>query len=171
MSLDEYRSFIASRAGTVQKSGFDHKPISPLAKTHQIAALQFAFDRGKSASFLDTGLGKSFIELEFARQCCEETGKNINDLSTVIYNGKITIENIPEEAYDYVVNGKPALEWVMERQAVTTDKKSGIINDANDWATEAMGNPRYPLELFLRVITVGLKTQKIVRSLPKLDIL
>jgi predicted helicase len=59
----------------------------------------------------------------------------------------------------------------MERQAVTTDKKSGIINDANDWATETMGNPRYPLELFLRVITVSLKTQEIVRSLPRLDIL
>jgi len=91
--------------------------------------------------------------------------------SKVIYNGKITIENIPEEAYDYVVNGKPALEWVMERQAATTDKKSGITNDANDWATETMGNPRYPLELFLRVITVSLKTQEIVRSLPRLDIL
>ncbi|EAZ97691.1 helicase domain protein [Marinobacter sp. ELB17] len=93
------------------------------------------------------------------------------DKSRVIYNGKITIENIPEEAYDYVVNGKPALEWVMERQAVTTDKNSGITNDANDWATETMGNPRYPLELFLRVITVSLKTQEIVRNLPKLDIL
>ncbi|WP_018405259.1 DEAD/DEAH box helicase [Marinobacter gelidimuriae] len=93
------------------------------------------------------------------------------DKSRVIYNGKITIENIPEEAYDYVVNGKPALEWVMERQAVTTDKTSGIVNDANDWTTETMRNPRYPLELFLRVITVSLKTQKIVRNLPKLDIL
>lgn len=93
------------------------------------------------------------------------------DKSRVIYNGKITIENIPEEAYDYVVNGKPALEWVMERQAITTDKKSGITNDANDWATETMGNPRYPLELFLRVISVSLKTQEIVRGLPKLDIL
>lgn len=91
--------------------------------------------------------------------------------SKVIYNGKITIENIPEEAYDYVVNGKPALEWVMERQAVTTDKKSGIVNDANDWAIETMGNARYPLELFLRVITVSLRTQEIVRKLPKLDIL
>lgn len=91
--------------------------------------------------------------------------------SKVIFNGKITIENIPEEAYDYVVNGKPALEWVMERQAVTTDKKSGIVNDANDWAIETMGNPRYPLELFLRVITVSLRTQEIVRNLPKLDIL
>jgi predicted helicase len=93
------------------------------------------------------------------------------DKSRVIYNGKITIENIPEEAYDYVVNGKPALEWVMERQAVTTDKKSGITNDANDWAIETMGNPRYPLELFLRVITIGLRTQEIVRSLPKLEVI
>ena len=93
------------------------------------------------------------------------------DKSRVIYNGKITIENIPEEAYDYVVNGKPALEWIMERQAVTTDKKSGIVNDANDWAIETMGNPRYPLELFLRVIAVSLRTQEIVRNLPKLEVL
>lgn len=93
------------------------------------------------------------------------------DKSKVIYNGNITIENIPKEAYDYVVNGKPALEWVIERQALTTDKKSGIVNDANDWAIETMGNPRYPLELFLRVITVSLRTQEIVRNLPKLDIL
>ena len=92
------------------------------------------------------------------------------DKTKVIYNGKITIENIPEEAYDYVVNGKPALEWVMERQAVTTDKDSGITNDANDWANETMQNARYPLELFLRVITVSLETNRIVNSLPKLDI-
>ena len=93
------------------------------------------------------------------------------DKTRVIYNGKITIENIPEEAYDYVVNGKPALEWVMERQVVTTDKKSGIVNDANDWAIETMDNARYPLELFLRVITVSLRTQAIVRNLPELDIM
>lgn len=59
----------------------------------------------------------------------------------------------------------------MERQAVTTDRKSGIVNDANDWAIETMSNARYPLELFLRVITVSLRTQAIVRKLPKLDIL
>jgi predicted helicase len=77
---------------------------------------------------------------------------------------------IPLEAYDYVVNGKTALAWVMERQAVTTHKASGIVNDANDWAIETMGNPRYPLELFQRMITVSLETMKIVDSLPKLDI-
>lgn len=92
------------------------------------------------------------------------------DKTTVIYNGKITLRNIPEAAWDYVVNGKAVLDWVMERQCVKTDKASGIINDANDWAIETMGNPKYPLELFQRVVTVSLETQKIVASLPKLDI-
>ena len=89
---------------------------------------------------------------------------------TVIYNNAITIREIPLEAYDYVVNGKSALEWVMERQGVSTHKDSGIVNDANDWAIETMGDAKYPLELFLRVITVSLETMKIVRALPKLDI-
>ena len=93
-----------------------------------------------------------------------------DDKTKIVYNGKITVENIPEAAYDYIVNGKSAIEWVMERQAVTTDKKSGITNDANDWAADTMHNPRYPLELLLRVITVSLETQKIVYALPKLDI-
>jgi predicted helicase len=92
------------------------------------------------------------------------------DRTTVVYNNKITMQNIPLEAYEYVVNGKPALEWVMERQAVTPHKDSGITNDANDWAIETMHNPRYPLELFQRVITVSLETMKIVRTLPKLEI-
>lgn len=93
------------------------------------------------------------------------------DKTTLHYNGKISITGIPLEAYDYVVNGKPALDWVVERQCVKTDKASGIVNDANDWAIETMQNPRYPLELFLRIITVSLETMKIVRGLPKLDIL
>ena len=92
------------------------------------------------------------------------------DKSTVIYNHRITLKDIPEAAWDYVVNGKAALDWVMERQAVRTDKASGIVNDANDWAIETMGNPKYPLELFQRVVTVSLETQKIVNALPPLDI-
>ena len=98
-----------------------------------------------------------------------DEGKRVDDLTTLIYNPRITVRNIPPEAYDYVVNGKPALNWVVERQCVKTDKASGIVNDANDWAIETMNNPRYPLELFLRVITVSLETMKIVKSLPKLD--
>ena len=87
-----------------------------------------------------------------------------------IYNHAITIRDIPLEAYDYVVNGKPALEWVMERQGVSTHKDSGIVNDANDWAIETVKNARYPLELFQRVVTVSLRTMAIVRGLPGLVI-
>ena len=108
--------------------------------------------------------------MKFPRVKDPETGKSVPDKTTVIYNPKLTIRNIPLDAYDYVVNGKPALEWVMERQAVTTDKKSGITNDANLWATETMGNAKYPLELFLRVITVSLETNRIVAALPRLEI-
>jgi predicted helicase len=92
------------------------------------------------------------------------------DKTTVIYNQRITLKGIPEAAWDYVVNGKSALDWVMERQAVRPDKASGIVNDANDWAVQTMGNPKYPLELFQRVVTVSLKTQDIVNGLPALDI-
>lgn len=92
------------------------------------------------------------------------------DLTTLHYNDKITLTGIPLDAYAYMVNGKPALDWVVERQGVKNDKDSGIVNDANNWATETMGNSRYPLELFQRMITVSLETMKIVRALPNLDI-
>ena len=89
---------------------------------------------------------------------------------TIIYNSSITIREIPLEAYEYVINGQSALEWIMDRQGISTHKESGIVNDANDWAIETMGDAKYPLELFLRVITVSLETMKIVKTLPKLDI-
>ncbi len=92
------------------------------------------------------------------------------DKTVIHYNDFITVSEIPLEAYEYVVNGRPAIEWVMERQCVTTDTASGIVKDANDWATETVGDPRYPLSLLLRVITVSLETMEIVRSLPPLDI-
>lgn len=99
-----------------------------------------------------------------------KSGKD-KDLTILHYNNKITVTGIPLEAYEYVVNGKPALDWVVERQCVKTDKDSGIVNDANLWATETMHNPRYPLELFQRVITVSLETMQIVRALPRLDVM
>lgn len=86
---------------------------------------------------------------------------------TIIYNGHITIHNIPAEAYDYVVNGKSAIEWVMERYAVTIHKDSGIKNDPNLWSRE-QGRPRYILDLLLSIIHVSVETQRIVAELPKL---
>lgn len=84
---------------------------------------------------------------------------------TIIYNSKITISNIPAQAYEYVVNGKSAIEWIMERYQATTHKESGITNNPNDWATET-GNPRYILDLLLSVINVSVQTVDIVNALP-----
>lgn len=126
-----------------------------------VAPFPVTFDCGK-AKLGDLKNADFYVtKMKFAKK---------DDKSTVIYNHKITMKDIPLAAYEYVVNGKPALEWVMERQSVTTHKDSGITNDANDWAIETMKNARYPLELFQRVITVSLKTMKIVNALPKLDI-
>lgn len=85
---------------------------------------------------------------------------------TIIYNNQITIENIPAKAYEYVVNGKSAIEWIMERYQVTTHKDSGITNNPNDWAQE-VGNPRYILDLLLGIINVSKQTVDIVNDLPK----
>lgn len=93
--------------------------------------------------------------------------KSKDDKSVIIYNGNITIEKIPKKAYDYVVNGKSAIEWIVERYCVSQDKKSLIKNDANDWAREHH-KPRYILDLLLSVINVSVQTVDIIKSLPKL---
>lgn len=87
---------------------------------------------------------------------------------TILFNSKITIENIPAKAYEYVVNGKSAIEWIMERYQITINKDSQIKNDPNDWATEH-NNERYILDLLLSIINVSVQTVDIVNSLPKLS--
>jgi len=87
------------------------------------------------------------------------------DKSKILFNSQIVLENIPAVAYEYQVNGKSAIEWVMERYSVTTHKDSGIKNDPNDWADE-VGNPRYILDLLLSVIRLSVETVEIVRGLP-----
>ena len=90
------------------------------------------------------------------------------DRRVIWLNDSLRVENIPLQAYEYVINGKSALEWLMERYAVTTDKDSGIINDANAWGTEH-DNPRYILELLCSIVTVSIETLKLVAELPKLN--
>jgi predicted helicase len=94
--------------------------------------------------------------------------KKVVDTSCIIFNSLITVSNIPEKAYEFIVNGKPAIEWIMERYQVKTDKNSGIKNDPNDWAEE-VGNPRYILDLLLSIINVSMQTVEIVENLPRLE--
>ena len=95
----------------------------------------------------------------------DKNGKLVADKTHIVYNDHITIENIPLKAYEYVVNGKSAIEWIMERYAVTIDKASQIKNDPNDWSREHE-QPRYILDLLLSVIMLSCQTIDIVNTLP-----
>ena len=90
------------------------------------------------------------------------------DKTTILYNSHITLSGVPLEAYEYVVNGKSAIEWLMERYQVARDKDSGIADDPNDWAREHK-EPRYIIDLVKRVVRVSLETMKIVKGLPALN--
>ena len=101
-------------------------------------------------------------KMEFAKLTGRERNKSI-----IHYNGYITIKGIPVEAYEYVVNGKPAIEWIMERYKITVDKDSGIRNDPNDWCREH-DDPEYIFRLVQQVVRVSVETVRIVASLPTL---
>ncbi len=97
-------------------------------------------------------------------------GKNNNkekDITTIIYNHDIQIKNIPEKAYDYIINGKSAIEWIIDRYQIKIDKESGITNNPNDWAIE-QNKPSYILDLLLSVIELSIKTLDIIENLPEL---
>ena len=94
-------------------------------------------------------------------------GKGRNPDKTVIaYNQHLVLRDIPLAAYDYIVNGKPAIEWIMDRYQVTTEKNSGIENDPNAWSED----PRYIVDLVKRIVTVSVESVRIVNSLPPLNV-
>ncbi|MGN6127568.1 MAG: DEAD/DEAH box helicase [Humibacter sp.] len=95
--------------------------------------------------------------------------KSKADKSTIVYNPRITISGIPEAAHRYMLGSRSALEWIIDRYQVKTDKSSGIANDPNDWSRE-VGNPRYIVDLIAKVTSVSVETMKIVDALPPLRI-
>lgn len=94
--------------------------------------------------------------------------ENKDKKDIIIFNSDIKIKNIPLEAYNYQVNGKSAIEWIMERYAITVDKNSQIKNNPNLWCEENK-NPRYILDLLLSVISLSLKTNELIKKLPKIE--
>lgn len=96
----------------------------------------------------------------------DENGKSVNDLSAIIFNSDITISNIPEKAYEYVVNGRSAIEWIVDQYQVKTDRKSGIIDDPNDYSEDE----KYIFNLLLRIINVSVQTVDLINSLPKFEV-
>ena len=97
-----------------------------------------------------------------------KSAENLNDSPVLIYNDWISLAGFPKEAREYFVGPRTAVDWLVDRYRVTQDKKSGLVNDPNDWANE-VGDPRYILDLVKRVVTVSVETMAIVKSLPALD--
>lgn len=152
-SPDDFWAF--SRAGRSLAElhlGYEH--VEPYAGCHTV----------NSTTSDDDAINYRVDKMRFGKLDSKTADKRI-----IHYNAGITIENIPLEAYDYVVNGKSAIEWVIERYAVKKDPASRIENNPNDWCREH-DDPKYIYNLLLRIITVSLETMKIVRSLPKLKL-
>ncbi|RQX13377.1 damage-inducible protein [Micromonospora ureilytica] len=98
-----------------------------------------------------------------------EGGKLVPDRTTIRYNSEVVLSGIPEAAYRYMLGSRSAIEWIIDRYQIKTDKASGIVNDPNDWSRE-VGDPRYIIDLLARVVTVSLETMQVVDSLPALKI-
>ncbi|QXT61977.1 type ISP restriction/modification enzyme [Tessaracoccus palaemonis] len=91
------------------------------------------------------------------------------DRSTLLFNPHVRLSGIPEEAHEYQLGSRSALEWIIDRYWIKTDKASGIVNDPNAYSRE-QGDPRYIVDLVKRVVTVSVETMKIVNALPALSL-
>jgi predicted helicase len=89
-----------------------------------------------------------------------------SDRSSIIVNNYITLSGIPEETYRYQVNGRSAIEWILDRYQKRVDKASGIENDPNTWSDD----PRYIVDLLARIVRVSVESVGIIEGLPPLDI-
>lgn len=110
---------------------------------------------------------KSNPSYEVKKMKFAKVKKSEKDRSTIIFNTDITIRNIPDKAYEYIVNGRSAIEWIMDQYQVKTDKKTGITDNPNDFSDD----PKYIFNLLLRIINVSVQTVDLVNRLPKLEII
>lgn len=107
-------------------------------------------------------------KMKWGKKKDPDTGKNVDDRTTIVYNPKVTITGIPADAERYMLGSRSALAWILDRYQVKTDKASGIINDPNEWCDEH-DDPTYIVDLIRRVTTVAVETMKIVDSLAQVQ--
>lgn len=136
------------------------------AAGRELAALHIGYEDVEPYPLEETAVGTAVENPYRVRKMSFGKGK---DRSSIIYNEHITLSGIPQEAYEYMLGSRSAIEWIMERYQVKTDKPSGIVNDPNDWCAE-VGNPRYIVDLLRKVITVSVETNRLISDLPKLEV-
>lgn len=127
----------------------------------QLSELHLNYETPADASALGLDISITQENYTVSKMRFQKVGKD-NDKSTIIFNDYITISNIPERAYDYVVNGRSAIEWIMESYRIKTDKESGIIDDPNSY-----GDEKYIFNLLISIISVSLKTLDLIDTMPE----
>ena len=127
----------------------------------QLAELHLHYEAPADAAALGLEIKITKEDYAVSKMRFKKDGKD-NDKGTIIFNDYITISNIPERAYEYVVNGRSAIEWIMESYRVKTDKDSGITDDPNTY-----GDEKYIFNLLISVISVSLKTLDLIESMPE----
>ena len=105
------------------------------------------------------------VKMKFGPHKKDEEHPKGQDMTVLKVAENMTLRGIPLEAYEYVVNGRSAIGWLMDRYQVRKDKASGIVNDPNDYSDD----PRYIVDLVERVVTVSMETIAIVNELPALN--
>ena len=136
---------------------------------HRLAELHVGYEKVEPYPLEDQTSGLPLSDGEDRGRVTKMRWRSRTDHSAIVYNNHLTLAGIPDEAHEYRLGSRTALEWLIDRYQVTTDKKSGIVSDPNAWATEH-GDSLYIVELIKRITTVSVKTVEIVNGLPELDL-
>ncbi len=150
--LEKYKNSLAKEAPRIALSD-DFKELSVLGK--ELGELHLNYESGEMHTSVEYNLLEN-AEIEGYYDVEKMTKKR----DRIIYNHHITITKIPEKAFEYVVNGKSAIDWVIERYQKTMDKESLIENNPNDYA-----GGKYVFELLCRVITLSEKSVDLIEKI------
>ncbi len=152
--LEKYKNSLAKEAPRIALSD-DFKELSTLGK--ELAELHLNYENGEMHTSVECNLLEN-AGMEGYYDVIQMKKDKKGD--RIIYNHHITITKIPKKAFDYVVNGKSAIDWVIERYSITTDKDSLIENNPNDYA-----GGQYVFELLCRVITLSVKSVDLIEKI------
>ncbi|GAA8152598.1 hypothetical protein HpBT121_09830 [Helicobacter pylori] len=150
--LEKYKNFLTKEGPRIALSE-DFKELSILGK--ELAELHLNYESGEMHASVEYNL------LENAgMEGYYDVDKMTKKGDSIVYNKNITITKIPKKAFEYVVNGKSAIDWVIERYKKTTDKDILIENNPNDYK-----GGKYVFELLCRVIKLSEKSVDLIEKI------
>lgn len=156
--LEKYKFELSKEAPRVPISK-DFKNLSVLGK--KLATLHLNYENNemfKKVKFKDGILAETDNDEFYKVTKMKKLGNDI------IYNQNITIENIPSKAFEYKINGKSAIDWIIDRYQISIDKKSLIENNPNDYQ-----GGKYIYELLLKIIDLSIKSVDLMDEISKME--